>query len=91
MDRRVDEMVERGLLREVRALMLLSQAHPTAMQAIGYKEIVAALRGETRLPDAILQMKQATRNTPSARSHGSGATLARSGSRHPETGGRTGV
>ncbi len=61
-DRRVDEMVERGLLREVRALMRLYEEHPTAIQAIGYKEIAAALRGEARLPDAILQMKQATRN-----------------------------
>jgi tRNA dimethylallyltransferase len=61
-DRRVDEMVERGLLREVRALMRLSEEHPTAVQAIGYKEIAAALRGEIRLPEAILQMKQATRN-----------------------------
>ena len=61
-DGRVDKMVERGLLREVRALMHLAQEHPTAIQAIGYKEIAAALRGETRLPDAILQMKQATRN-----------------------------
>lgn len=61
-DRRVDEMIERGLLREVRALMRLSEEHPTAVQAIGYKEIAAALRGETRLPDAIVQMKQATRN-----------------------------
>ncbi len=61
-DARVDEMVKRGLLREVRTLMGLAQEHPTAMQAIGYKEIAAALRGEVRLPDAILQMKQATRN-----------------------------
>lgn len=61
-DARVDEMVKRGLLREVRALMRLAQEHPTAIQAIGYKEIAAALRGEVRLPDAILQMKQATRN-----------------------------
>jgi tRNA dimethylallyltransferase len=61
-DARVDEMVKRGLLGEVRALMRLAQEHPTAIQAIGYKEIAAALRGEVRLPDAILQLKQATRN-----------------------------
>ncbi len=61
-DRRVDEMIANGLLREVRALMRLSQHHPTAIQAIGYKEIVSALRGEARLPDAIEQMKQASRN-----------------------------
>jgi tRNA dimethylallyltransferase len=61
-DRRVDEMIVRGLLPEVRALMRLSEEHPTAAQAIGYKEIAAALDGAVPLPEAILQMKQATRN-----------------------------
>lgn len=61
-DQRVDDMIVRGLIREVRTLMRLSEEHPTAIQAIGYKEIAAALRGEVRLPDAINQMKQATRN-----------------------------
>ena len=61
-DRRVEAMVASGLLREVRALMRLSQEHPTAIQAIGYKEIASALRGEIGLPEAILLMKQATRN-----------------------------
>ncbi|MGI6239023.1 MAG: tRNA (adenosine(37)-N6)-dimethylallyltransferase MiaA [Christensenellales bacterium] len=61
-DRRVDEMIEHGLLDEVRALMQLSEDHPTAIQAIGYKEIASALRGEMPLSEAIVQMKQATRN-----------------------------
>ena len=43
-DRRVDEMMARGLEREVRDL-LASGVPPecTAMQAIGYKEIAAAI------------------------------------------------
>ena len=45
-DRRVDEMMAAGLAEEVRAL--LDSGVPvrcTAMQAIGYKEMAAALRG----------------------------------------------
>lgn len=61
-DKRVDIMVELGLLREVRSLMKLAQEHPTAIQAIGYKEIAAALRGEITLNEAILLMKQVSRN-----------------------------
>ena len=46
-DHRVDEMMERGLAQEVRSL--LDSGVPekcTAMQAIGYKEMAAALRGD---------------------------------------------
>ena len=61
-DKRVDIMIEQGLLKEVRALMKLSEEHPTAIQAIGYKEIASALRGEMPLSEAILLMKQVSRN-----------------------------
>lgn len=61
-DARVDEMVAQGLLKEVRALMRSAADQPTAIQAIGYKEIAAALRGEVSLGDAIIRMKQASRN-----------------------------
>ena len=46
-DERVDEMMEQGLVDEVKGL--LERGVPdkcTAMQAIGYKEMVAALRGD---------------------------------------------
>ena len=44
-DRRVDEMMERGLEQEIRALLADGvPPHCTAMQAIGYKEIVAAIQ-----------------------------------------------
>ena len=43
-DRRVDEMMENGLEEEVRALLASGvPAHCTAMQAIGYKEMAAAI------------------------------------------------
>ena len=61
-DARVDDMLSRGLIDEVRALMADAQAHPTAIQAIGYKEIAAALRGDTTMEKAIHWMKQASRN-----------------------------
>lgn len=58
-DRRVDAMVEAGLFDEVRAL--LASGVPgdcTAMQAIGYKEIAAALRGECSRADAVETVKR---------------------------------
>ena len=61
-DARVDGMLAQGLIEEVRALMADAQAHPTATQAIGYKEIAAALRGEIPMDEAIAWTKQATRN-----------------------------
>ena len=61
-DARVDRMLEEGLVDEVRALMAEDAAHPTALQAIGYKEIAAALRGEVSMEQAIRWTKQATRN-----------------------------
>lgn len=61
-DRRVDDMVRRGLIDEVRRLMADERRHPTAIQAIGYKEIAAALRGETTMAEAVYQTKKATRN-----------------------------
>ena len=61
-DMRVDHMLEQGLVDEVRRLMRDEQAHPTATQAIGYKEIAAGLRGEVPMDEAVRWVKQATRN-----------------------------
>ena len=60
-DQRVDNMLARGLVNEVRRLMADENRHPTAMQAIGYKEIAAALRGEVSMEEAVRWTKQATR------------------------------
>ncbi|MBQ6373673.1 MAG: tRNA (adenosine(37)-N6)-dimethylallyltransferase MiaA [Clostridia bacterium] len=61
-DERVDDMLAHGLVDEVRRLMADDRAHPTAMQAIGYKEIAAALRGEITMDEAVVMMRKATRS-----------------------------
>ena len=61
-DLRVDIMLQQGLLEEIRAL--LDSGIPescTAMQAIGYKEFVQALRGNMTVEDAAEDLKQASR------------------------------
>ncbi|WP_276858702.1 tRNA (adenosine(37)-N6)-dimethylallyltransferase MiaA [Intestinimonas timonensis] len=61
-DRRVDLMMEAGLEEEVRSL-LTSGVPPTAtaMQAIGYKEFAAALRGEEPIAQAVAEVKLRSR------------------------------
>ena len=61
-DQRVDEMVEEGLVAEVEGL-LKSGISPktTAMQAIGYKEFSAAVRGEATIEQAIEEVKLRSR------------------------------
>ncbi len=62
-DRRVDQMMEAGLVSEVEALLKIGlDARSTALQGIGYKEIACALRGECPMDAAIDRIKQATRN-----------------------------
>ena len=59
---RVDRMVESGLVAEVQQLLDQGfQDALTAREAIGYKEIVAALRGECTLEEGIEAIKLATR------------------------------
>ena len=62
-DRRVDQMMRDGLLREVESLYKMGylEADTTAAQAIGYKELLPALKGETSLPDAVESLKLSTR------------------------------
>jgi len=62
-DRRVDMMLEAGLIREIRQLLDSGISEKcTAMQAIGYKEFVAALHGEGTIEEAAQQVKQASRH-----------------------------
>ena len=61
-DQRVDNMLATGLVEEVRRLMADEERYPTAAQAIGYKEIAAALLGRTSMDEAVARVKQATRN-----------------------------
>ena len=62
-DARVDAMMEQGLEAEVRGLLDRGiDPNTTAMQAIGYKELAAALRGECSVDQAVARIKQASRN-----------------------------
>ena len=59
---RVDAMREAGLVEEVEALIAQGfESALTAPQAIGYKEIIAAKRGELTMDEAFEQIKTATR------------------------------
>ena len=61
-DRRVDEMCARGLTDEVRALIAAGVPRScTAMQAIGYKEILRALDGELTMDEAVALIKRESR------------------------------
>ena len=62
-DQRVDQMIARGLVAEVQRL--LQQGVPpesTAMQALGYKEIAAALNGQCAMDEAVDAIKLGTRH-----------------------------
>ena len=59
-DRRVDDMLARGLLEEARAYYRLPEA-ATASQAIGYKELKGYFSGELTLDEAADNLKRATR------------------------------
>ena len=61
-DRRVELMLDMGLLEEIRAL-LASGISPdsTAMQAIGYKEFVGALQGRGTVEEAVARVQQSSR------------------------------
>ena len=61
-DQRVDQMVGQGLLGEVDSLLSKGLAtNATALQAIGYKEFIAATQGDVPLETAIEQVKLASR------------------------------
>ena len=58
---RVDLMMEKGLLEEVKGLYERGIRDVQSVQAIGYKELYAYLDGKLTLPDAIEQLKQNSR------------------------------
>ena len=61
-DRRVEIMLEAGLLKEIRSLLQSGiPENCTAMQAIGYKEFLPVLRGERALCDAAAEVCQSSR------------------------------
>lgn len=60
-NKRVDIMIENGLIDEVENIIEKYKEFPTAMQAIGYKEIVMYLKGELTKQEAIEKIKQESR------------------------------
>jgi tRNA dimethylallyltransferase len=60
---RVDIMLREGLLEETKRLLDAGvfESNATAAQAIGYKELLAHLRGEETLAEATERLKMATR------------------------------
>lgn len=60
-NKRVDIMIEQGLVEEVRKILETYQEYPTAMQALGYKEIKEYIEGNASKEQAIETIKQETR------------------------------
>jgi len=62
-DRRVDEMLRLGLMEEIRGLLQAGiPRRSTAMQAIGYKEFLAAIDGTATVEEAAQEVKLASRH-----------------------------
>lgn len=60
-DRRVDQMMEQGLLREAEMVYCARERCRTAAQAIGYKEFFPYFEGTEALEQCVLRLKQASR------------------------------
>lgn len=60
-NQRVDIMVQQGLIEEVQNIIKKYKEYPTAMQALGYKEVKEYLEGKTAKEEAIEKVKQETR------------------------------
>src|SRR5699024_475251 len=60
-NKRVDEMVEKGLIEEVTSLYKQYGKNVQALRAIGYKEIIDYLDGKASKEEAIAQLKQNSR------------------------------
>lgn len=60
-NRRVDRMIEAGLVEEVRGLLAAGYGGTPGLNAVGYVELLPYLRGETSLDAAAEQIRTATR------------------------------
>ncbi|MDP4108773.1 MAG: tRNA (adenosine(37)-N6)-dimethylallyltransferase MiaA [Bacillota bacterium] len=58
---RVDEMLKKGLIEEARRLFEAGKLKGTALQAIGYKELLRAFNGECTTDEAADKLKTETR------------------------------
>ena len=60
-NKRVDIMLEQGLIQEVEQLLQKYNQFPTAMQGLGYKEVVEYLQGQTTKEEMVEKIKMETR------------------------------
>ena len=60
-NQRVDKMMEQGLIEEVQGILVKYQQFPTAMQAIGYKEVKEFLEKKLSKEEMIEKIKQESR------------------------------
>lgn len=61
-NKRVDKMLEQGLVNEVREILSKHKNFPTAMQGLGYKEVVRYINHEFTYEEMVEEIKQKTRN-----------------------------
>ncbi len=62
-EKRVDHMLEEGLVKEVEGLLAYGcRTDMVSMQGLGYKEIIAYLNGECSLEEAVYILKRDTRH-----------------------------
>ena len=61
-DKRVDIMIENGLVEEVRNIYNKYNEFPTAMQGLGYKEVVEYLQGKINKEEMIEKIKKESRH-----------------------------
>ena len=60
-NKRVDIMIEQGLVEEVKQLLTKYENFPTAMQGLGYKEVVEYLQNKITREEMIEKIKMETR------------------------------
>lgn len=61
-NRRVDLMIEKGLVDEVKNLLAKYSGFPTAMQGLGYKEVIEYLEEKISYEEMIEKIKQESRH-----------------------------
>ncbi len=61
-DARVDTMIQKGLIEEVKSIVAQFGLEARALQAIGYKQVLPYLKNECTLEQAIADIKTATRH-----------------------------
>lgn len=61
-EKRIDFMIEQGLIEEVKQILEKYHTFPTAMQGLGYKEVVEYLEGSCTKEEMIEKIKKETRH-----------------------------